>query len=108
VLRAALALADAEGIEGLMMRRLGQRPGVEAMSLHEHVPNKDAVNDGIVDLVVGEIALPSTRDGWKAALRRRAISAHEVLMRHPWACRRLMSRRYDQLRGVAVRRSRCF
>jgi AcrR family transcriptional regulator len=92
VLRAALALADAEGIEGLTMRQLGRRLGVEAMSLYKHVPNKDAVIDGIVDLVVGEIALPSAGDAWQAAMRRRGISAHEVLMRHPWACRPLISR----------------
>jgi AcrR family transcriptional regulator len=92
VLRAALALADASGTQGLTMRRLGQELGVEAMSLYKHVANKDAILDGIVDLVVAEIRLPSPGEGWKAAMRRRGISAHEVLRRHPWACGVLMSR----------------
>lgn len=92
VLRAALALADAAGTEVLTMRRLGQELGVEAMSLYKHVANKDAILDGIVDLVVGEIALPHPRNGWKSAMRRRGISAHQVLMRHRWACPLIMSR----------------
>lgn len=91
VLRAALVVADAGGTEALTMRRIGQELGVEAMSLYKHVANKDAILDGIVDLVVGEIALPEPGD-WKAAMRSRGISAHEVLLRHPWACPLLMSR----------------
>lgn len=92
VLGAALTLADAGGTEALTMRRLGQELGVEAMSLYKHVANKDAILDGIVDLVVAEIALPSPGDGWKPAMRRRGMSAHQVLLRHPWACMLLMSR----------------
>ena len=92
VLHAALRLADAGGTEALTMRRLGQELGVEAMSLYKHVANKDAILDGIVDLVVAEIALPSPGDRWKRAMRRRGISAHQVLLRHPWACMLLMSR----------------
>jgi AcrR family transcriptional regulator len=92
VLRAARALADAGGTEALTMRRLGQELGVEAMSLYKHVANKDAILGGIVDLVVGEIDLPSPGDDWKPAMRRRGVSAHEVLLRHPWACGVLMSR----------------
>jgi AcrR family transcriptional regulator len=85
VLRAALALADKRGVESLTMRRLGQELGVEAMSLYSHVESKDEILDGIVDLVVSEIELPSRGCHWKVAMRRRAISAHEVLLRHPWA-----------------------
>ena len=85
VLRAALALADVEGIGSLTMRRLGQELGVEAMSLYNHVADKGDLLDGIVDLVFGEIAVPSDRADWKAAMRLRAISAHEALLRHPWA-----------------------
>jgi AcrR family transcriptional regulator len=54
VLRAALALADAGGIESLTMRKLGQELGVEAMSLYNHVANKDDILDGIVDLVFSQ------------------------------------------------------
>jgi AcrR family transcriptional regulator len=92
VLRAALALADVEGIGSLTMRRLGQELGVEAMSLYNHVADKGDILDGIVDLVFGEIAVPSDRADWKAAMRLRAISAHEALLRHPWASSLMQSR----------------
>ena len=59
VLRAALHLADERGIDALTMRELGQRLGVEAMSLYNHVDNKDDLLDGMIDLVVSEIDLPS-------------------------------------------------
>ena len=85
VLDAATQLADTEGIESLSMRRLGQVLGVEAMSLYHHVANKEAILDGIVELVVGQFRLPNPDGPWKAELRRTAISAHEVLVRHPWA-----------------------
>ncbi len=91
VLRAAMALADESGIEALSMRRLGQQLGVEAMSLYNHVANKDDILDGIVDVVVGEIEVPAGGDDWKSALRTSAISAHGVLRRHPWANGLMMS-----------------
>jgi AcrR family transcriptional regulator len=86
VLRAALDLADRDGIEALSMRRLGQELGVEAMSLYNHVANKDDILAGLVDIVVGEIDLPSRSAGWKSAMRHSAISAHDILLRHRWAC----------------------
>jgi AcrR family transcriptional regulator len=92
VLRAALDLADSGGIDSLSMRKLGEEVGVEAMSLYNHVANKDDILDGIVDLVFGEIALPSDRGDWKPAMRKRAVSAHEALLRHPWAPSLMQSR----------------
>jgi len=92
VLRTALALADSKGIGSLSMRNLGEELGVEAMSLYNHVANKDDILDGIVDLVFSEIALPTERAEWKPAMRGRAISAHEALLRHPWAPSMMQSR----------------
>jgi AcrR family transcriptional regulator len=92
VLRAAVALADQSGIESLTMRRIGQELGVEAMSLYNHVANKDDILDGIVDLVLSDIDVPPTGTHWKAAMRQRAISAHAVLLAHPWAALLIMSR----------------
>jgi AcrR family transcriptional regulator len=92
VLRAAIALADQSGLESLTMRRLGHELGVEAMSLYNHVANKDDILDGIVDLVVSDIDVPPTGTDWKTAMRQRAISAHEVLLAHPWAAMLIMSR----------------
>ena len=92
VLRAAVVLADEDGIEALTMRELGQRLGVEAMSLYNHVANKDDILDGMVDLVVSEIELPSDAVAWTEAMRRRAISAQAVFSRHPWASALIDSR----------------
>jgi AcrR family transcriptional regulator len=92
VLRAALRLADEGGVESLSMRKLAQELGVKAMSLYNHVANKNDMLDSIVDIVVSEIEVPSLETDWKTAMRRRAISAHEVLLRHPWATMALMSR----------------
>lgn len=85
VLRTALELADRDGIGALSMRRLGRELGVEAMSLYNHIADKDDLLDGLADIVVGEIDVPSPGDDWKAAQRRRAISVREMLTRHPWA-----------------------
>jgi AcrR family transcriptional regulator len=92
VLRAAVALADRSGIDSLTMRRLGQELGVEAMSLYNHVANKDEILDGIVDLVLSDIEVPGPGTHWKTAMRHRAISAHQVLLAHPWAAQLIMSR----------------
>jgi AcrR family transcriptional regulator len=92
VLHAALRLADAEGIESLSMRKLAQELGVQAMSLYNHVANKDDMLDGIVDIVVSKIEVPSLETDWQTAMRRRATSAHAVLLRHPWATMPLVSR----------------
>ncbi|OKH24040.1 TetR family transcriptional regulator [Chroogloeocystis siderophila 5.2 s.c.1] len=86
-----MRIADEEGVESLSMRKLAQKLGVKAMSLYNHVTNKDDILCGIVDIVVSEIEVPSLETDWKTAMRRRAISAHEVLLRHPWATMALMS-----------------
>lgn len=91
VLRAAIALADAEGIDKLTMRRLASDLGVEAMTLYHYVRNKDDLIGAIVARVMGEIRLPGREGDWKAELRQTAISAHDVLVRHPWASARMQA-----------------
>jgi AcrR family transcriptional regulator len=85
ILDAAVALADAEGIQGLTMRRLAAELGVEAMTIYYHVPNKGAILDALVERVISEIELPEPGTEWRAALRSLALSAYEVLGRHQWA-----------------------
>ena len=92
VLRAAVALADDGGIESLTMRKLGRALGVEAMSLYNHVANKDDLLNGMIDAVFAEIDLPSGAAGWRPAMRARAISARAALARHPWATGLMESR----------------
>ena len=91
ILRAALELVDDGGIDSLTMRKLGQTLGFEAMSLYNHVANKDDVIDGILDLVLDESEPPSSTDEWEEAVRRSAVSVHAALRRHPWACALVMS-----------------
>jgi AcrR family transcriptional regulator len=102
ILHTAVALADQGGIEALSMRKLGYELGVEAMSLYNHVASKNDLLDGITDLVLSEIELPADGD-WKTALRRSAVSAHEVLRRHPWACNLALSS--ARVVPVSVRRA---
>jgi AcrR family transcriptional regulator len=90
VLRAALDLADEGGIESLTMRRLGQSLGFEAMSLYNHVANKDDLLNGMLDLVLAEGEPPSREGEWVAAVRSSAVSVHDALRRHAWSCALLM------------------
>jgi AcrR family transcriptional regulator len=90
VLRTAIDLADHGGIDSLSMRRLAHELGVEAMSLYYYVANKDELLNGMVDMVVSEIE-PTSHDGeWRTAVRKSAISFHDVLKRHPWATNLMM------------------
>ena len=93
VLETAVKLADRGGLESLSMRKLGQELGVAAMALYYHFANKDEVIDGMVDLVFSEIDLPASGADWKAAMRQRAISLRDVLLRHRWAIGLMESRR---------------
>jgi AcrR family transcriptional regulator len=99
VVAAATAMADAEGLERLSMRRLGERLGVEAMSLYHHVPNKPALLDAMVDQVFAEMAVPEG-DDWRAGLRARAVAQRAVLLRHRWAVAVLESRRSPGLENL--------
>ena len=92
ILRAALARADAHGVEALTMRGLGEDLGYEAMSLYRHVANTDDMLDGMLDLVLDEIEPPAPEGEWDVAIRRSAVSIHDALARHPWATSLLMSR----------------
>ena len=92
VLEAAVALADAGGLEALSMRRLAEELGVVPMALYKHVANKDELLDGMVDVVVGEIDPVAAGFDWKDAVRLRVLSARQALLRHPWARQALETR----------------
>ena len=93
ILDAACTLADEGGLEALSMRRLGRALGVEAMSLYNHVANKEALLDGLVDRIVSEITLPKPGEPWRAAMEHRAASARAVFARHPWSLQLMDSRK---------------
>ena len=81
----SLALADAHGVANLSMRALARELGVEAMSLYNHIRNKEDLLDIVVDTVVGRIDLPSKGSNWQNEMRRRAQSMRTVFLAHPWA-----------------------
>lgn len=91
ILVTALALIDAEGLERLTMRRLGQALGVEAMALYNHVAGKEEIVSGAVALVMAELEPVPADLPWKEALRRRAMAFHRALRRHPWAAGQMMN-----------------
>jgi AcrR family transcriptional regulator len=92
VLQAAVRLADEAGLETFSMRGLAQELGVVPMALYKHVANKDDLLDGMVDIVFGEIELPSAEGEWRSAMRGRALSTREALKRHSWAIGMMESR----------------
>ncbi|WP_369045896.1 TetR/AcrR family transcriptional regulator [Sinomonas sp. P10A9] len=87
VLLAAVALADDAGLEAISMRKLAQALGVVPMALYKHVASKDELLNGMVDSVIGEIEPPQDGPDWLANVRRRILSARDVMLRHPWARR---------------------
>jgi AcrR family transcriptional regulator len=92
VMRAAVEVADAEGIVAVSMRRIGQELGVEAMSLYNHVAGKEALLDAMVEQICTELMAavsaldsPDPVTDWRGALRARALAAREVMLQHRWA-----------------------
>lgn len=88
----ALAVADAGGMTALTIRTLAEHLRVKPMSVYHHVASKGQIIDGIVDMVFSEIELPSSSGDWRTQMRRRSVSARQVLRRHPWAIPLLQSR----------------
>jgi AcrR family transcriptional regulator len=92
VLRGAVELADAIGIEPLTIRKLAEHLDTKPMTLYHHVANKDAILDGMVESVFAEIDTPPHDLPWRDAIRHRCTSARQVLATHPWAVPMLESR----------------
>lgn len=91
VIGTAIALADDGGLESVSMRAIAKQLGVTAMSIYNHVANKDEILDGMIETVIAQIELPEEAN-WKRAVRRSSLSAHDVLLRHGWACTLWLSR----------------
>ena len=98
-----MALADAEGIEAVTMRRLGETVGVEAMSLYRHVDNREDLIFGLLDMVDAEIEPPSDDVDWRLAVRGFAISAHNAMIRHRWSCPLMLSGDPTRVRVARLR-----
>lgn len=85
VLEAALRVVDAEGLEALNMRRLGAELSVDPMSIYNHVRSKDALLDGIVDLLWEDIPAPPNDGDWVEQLRVFTRSLRALMRGHPHA-----------------------
>lgn len=92
ILRAAIVIADRDGVDAVTMRHLGSELGVEGMALYRHFTNKDELIESMVDLLVGDITAPSAGGPWRSAIRARAMSARKVLGGRRWAQRLLATR----------------
>jgi AcrR family transcriptional regulator len=84
IVRAGVDLADAEGLDGLSMRRLAEELEAAPMALYRHVAHKDDLIDGMIDVVFSELDFP-TGSGWRTAMHERARGMRQALLRHPWA-----------------------
>ncbi|MGI9667300.1 MAG: TetR/AcrR family transcriptional regulator [Acidimicrobiia bacterium] len=106
VVLSAVAYADGYGLDALSMRKLGNELGVEAMSLYNHVANKDDLVAGMIDLAMSEIDLPDPSGDWKTELEKSSHSAHDTLVAHPWIAGILMKpiaatpHRFDYMEAV--------
>lgn len=92
IVEAAVSLADQSGIQAITMRKLAQQLGVEAMSLYNHIANKEALLDAMVERVIEAMAVPDPQQDWQQELRRWVYSTYQVLNKHPWATLMIISR----------------
>ena len=98
VVRAAIALADADGLAGVSMRRVATELGIATMSVYRHVASRDELANLMLDAVLGERPLPDPPPaGWRARCGAAARSFWEVCQRHPWAAQTLSKTRPQQI-----------
>ncbi|MEO3812318.1 TetR/AcrR family transcriptional regulator [Sphaerisporangium sp. B11E5] len=85
IVRAAIEVADADGLAALSMRRVAEHLGVGTMSLYTYVPGKAELLDVMLDTVIGECERPAVIEGgWRAALEFIARERWALYQRHPW------------------------
>jgi AcrR family transcriptional regulator len=100
VLEEAVRFADREGLEALTMRKLGAELGVEAMSLYNHVPNKSALLDGMVEVLLGELEIPPRTRDWEERIREGYRAFRRLAHEHPNVFPLLVNRPPDTMDGV--------
>jgi AcrR family transcriptional regulator len=84
VLDSALAFVDRSGVEELSMRKLAAELNVEAMSLYNHVANKEAILAGVLDLVLSRVEIPQVESGeWQRWMRTFSLRFRDLFRRHP-------------------------
>lgn len=81
----AIAIADAEGVDAISMRRIARELSVGVMSLYWYVASKEELHDLMLEAFEGEIAVPEPSGDWRADLGNFARSTRAGMLRHPWA-----------------------
>jgi AcrR family transcriptional regulator len=92
ILRAALAIIDRDGIDGLSMRRLSEQVGRDPTVLYRHVPNKAALLDGVAEIVLGQLRVDTADSDWAGQLRAVAHEFRRLAVTHPNAVPLLATR----------------
>jgi AcrR family transcriptional regulator len=96
ILGQAVEMIDAEGVQKLSMRRLGDALGVEAMALYHHFANKDAILDALVERLVAEAnpQMPAPGADWKETMSAGIDAVNQALRAHPRAAPLFIGRHY--------------
>ncbi len=100
ILETAVRFVDREGLEALSMRKLGAELRVEAMSLYNHVPNKSALLDGMVEVLLGELRIPPEDEGWEERIRGAYRAFRRLAHEHPNVFPLFVTRPPDTMDGV--------
>src|SRR5215217_6386785 len=100
ILEAAVRFVDREGLDALSMRKLGSELGVEAMSLYNHVPNKSALLDGMVEVLLGELEIPPEDEGWERRVKEAYRAFRRLAHEHPNVFPLLVVRPPETMDGI--------
>jgi AcrR family transcriptional regulator len=104
IIEAALRVMDHEGLEAVTMRRIGRELGVEAMSLYNHVEDKDHILEGVTERVMNEFEFPASTGDWAEDARAMSREWRRLLSLHPSVCQ-LLAERHKPLDGLATYRA---
>ncbi|HJS27305.1 MAG TPA: TetR/AcrR family transcriptional regulator [Actinomycetota bacterium] len=104
IIEAALRVMDAEGLDAVTMRRIGRELGVEAMSLYNHVEDKDDILEGVTERVMNEFEFPASAGAWTEDALAMAREWRRLLGLHPSVCQ-LLAERHKPIDGLAAFRA---
>ena len=105
LIEAALQLIDRDGAETFSMRRLAAALDVEVMSLYNHVPNKEALLDGVVEAVLSEVDVTAATGTWENRIRAQAAAFRDAALAHPHAFLLVLTRPMQSLGALETVRS---
>jgi len=101
ILQTAVRLADRDGPDAVTLRKIAGELGVHVTSLYNHVPTREAVTDGIVELLLDEAKLPTTAVAWDAWIRQFVDGVTGIAATHPGAFHALQQRPVQGARAAA-------